>query len=434
MRNFSYVGLLKLAGPSWKDKASASVPGAKKVVAQQKHDSEYRRANPSAMGSLAQQKAWIRQQGQKALSRQTPEVQAKFWDDARKYQANAARFRAAAGAFMPGLGLIGASGMMGTGDTIASRIEGKDWLDSTKDGARSALMTYAGGKAADTGLRHAVGLAKRFIPRFRKFALRLNARDPYHNSLKTKVTNYDIPVREPAAQGDMYLSHAAAQGRLPQAQTSAHAKFNTAQQYISGEDSVMPSLGLTSGKRVTHYGSGYANGHGSFSDNSIPVRYYYDSSVLKKPRTVIFHTNDAWTPTYEGVRREYGNLADSAVRERMYSDLFSRSKQLSPNISAKDAVRLNKAGILEGDAGRVFEVKPYSDLGLRDIRAASIGTNGNLSEAGVARMEELLGDAGIPYYFTREPGNFRIPGMKYPEFVLSPEEMVQHFAPNITGL
>ena len=153
-RDFS--GLLKLAGPSLRDKANAGVLGAKEELDRRRAETAYRHTNPSYLGSLAQQKARLQTEAQKALARQSPEVQAKFWDDARKYQANAARLRAAAGAFIPGIGLGGAALMTGLGEAGASGIEGRGLNNSLLRGASAGATTYAGGRAINALGRHVV--------------------------------------------------------------------------------------------------------------------------------------------------------------------------------------------------------------------------------------------------------------------------------------
>ena len=82
---------IKAAGPSLRDKANAGVPGAAEKLKAQEATRAHRAAHPNPLGSLNEQKAYIKQQGQKNIAKLTPEQQAKFWQDANKFQADALR-------------------------------------------------------------------------------------------------------------------------------------------------------------------------------------------------------------------------------------------------------------------------------------------------------------------------------------------------------
>lgn len=170
MRKFSYEGLMKLAGPSPRDKASARVPGASLKLKQQQLATAYRKAHPSALGSTNEQKAYLRQQGQKALSRATPEQQAKFWNDMAKFQGNVARGRGFLASFMPGVGLVGGAVATGLGEASASGIEGKGVGKSLGRGAVVGGASYGLGKGVEAVGRHVVAPAYRWAaPRVRNF-------------------------------------------------------------------------------------------------------------------------------------------------------------------------------------------------------------------------------------------------------------------------
>ena len=183
----------KKAGPSLRDKANAGVPGAKAKLEAQEAAKAQRVANPNPLGSLNEQKAYIKQQGQKNLAKLTPEQQEQFWQDANEFQANAARFRALAGSLMPGIGLAGAAGIIGTGEGLASGIEGKDFNEATENAAKAGLLTYAGGKVLQAAGKYVLAPTYRWTSE----AVRNNVINPAVNAA-IKLRNRHFPMTDSA--------------------------------------------------------------------------------------------------------------------------------------------------------------------------------------------------------------------------------------------
>lgn len=93
--------MTKLAGPSLRDKAMAGVPGAADKLRQQQGAA----GRPNPMGSLAAQRAWVKQKGQEAYSKMTPSQRREFYRQMLDYAKGgyAARGLAGAAAAAPGL-------------------------------------------------------------------------------------------------------------------------------------------------------------------------------------------------------------------------------------------------------------------------------------------------------------------------------------------
>lgn len=132
------LGMEKSAGPSLRDKALAGVPGAEERLRRAEAVQSAQRANPSPLGSLNGQKAYIQREGKKLLSAQSPETRERFRGDARRFHANTMRARAFAGSFLPGLGLPGASALLGAAETGASAVSGIPVREALARGASTA--------------------------------------------------------------------------------------------------------------------------------------------------------------------------------------------------------------------------------------------------------------------------------------------------------
>lgn len=93
----------KQAGPTLKEKAWANVPGAADKLREEQKARAHREAHPNPLGSLNEQKRWLRQQGSRNLARLTPEQRADFWNDAFAVQhiINTARVGGAGLATLP---------------------------------------------------------------------------------------------------------------------------------------------------------------------------------------------------------------------------------------------------------------------------------------------------------------------------------------------
>lgn len=430
--------LEKKAGPSLRDKVNAGVPGAAEKLKAQEAEKAYRAAHPNPLGSLNEQKAYLKQQGKKNLAKLTPEQRAKFWQDANKFQVDALRFRSLAGSMMPGIGLAGAAGVIGAGETAASGLEGKSIGDSIASGGAAGAGAFVGGKVLQGAAhgavllgKHAITGAKHLSPALRRFALKLNAHDPYHRKLMTRLLNFDLPKYPRTRQGDMFLTHSTVSG------ASGGRGFDTARQFVQ-EGKYMPSMGLAPENGVTWYGSGVGD---PSAVSGAPVRFFFDESVLKMPRTAIYPVSDAATPIYSDMVAAVGpgKLADKSVREALY-DGFYRTGGLRgtrTTISPRQASYRNSVEVEKGNFGKTFEVKPYHDIPADAPRAVSIGRDraGNFGDPALQRE---LGERGIPYYFVDEkpiPGqfmDFRSAGAPPSDgFILDPREMAREFAPKI---
>ena len=146
-----YEQAVKQAGPSPREKAMAGVPGAEAPSGPV--------AKPNPLGSLAAQKAYIREQGGKALSGATPEQKDRFWDDARKFRGNVARARSYVASLVPGVGVGTAAMLAGAGEAAASGIEGRSAGEALRRGAGTAGAVFAGGHLANA----ATGAAKNIV-------------------------------------------------------------------------------------------------------------------------------------------------------------------------------------------------------------------------------------------------------------------------------
>lgn len=76
-----------------------------------------------------------------------PKTQEERNADARRWTADAVRGGALPLTLVPGVGLAGAAGIIGAGETAASGIEGRSLGESVDRGTTAGVLTYGGGKA-----------------------------------------------------------------------------------------------------------------------------------------------------------------------------------------------------------------------------------------------------------------------------------------------
>lgn len=175
--------LLKMAGPSLRDRAAAGVPGAKERL----RESEARQAAHKSLSNMAD-KQRLNERGRQYLASLPPEERQKFYQDMWGHAIRTRMGLASAAAGFGGMGLVGGSAMEGVGEALASKAEGRSTAASLGRGALAGGASYGLGKGVEAVGRHVVAPAYRWAaPRAHKLynAAAPRVRRLYNDLVKT---------------------------------------------------------------------------------------------------------------------------------------------------------------------------------------------------------------------------------------------------------
>ena len=212
--------LMKTAGPSLRDRAAASVPGAKGMLDAQKRNAAVRaqaeKANPWTVNtnSRAGENRQARLMRQRTLSSMAPEQRSRFLQDERNAIGNAIRTRmglASAAAGFGGMGLAGGAAMEGTGEALASKAEGRSMAASLGRGAVAGGASYGLGKGVEAVGRRVIAPAYRWAaPKVKNFVGKIR-RNPVSGTTSYANTVGDAvaPVSSGNLHGDLVSDDAA---------------------------------------------------------------------------------------------------------------------------------------------------------------------------------------------------------------------------------
>ena len=167
------LALLKTAGPSLRDKASAGVPGARQKLEEQRRQksiqAQKERENPwmAKITSRAAENRQAQLLRQRSLSRMAPEQRSQFLKDERNMAGSAlrTRFGAASAALpfvAPSAPFLSSALTEGIGEAIASGSEGRTTPEALARGVGAGGLAYGVGKGVESLGRHVVAPAYRW--------------------------------------------------------------------------------------------------------------------------------------------------------------------------------------------------------------------------------------------------------------------------------